>query len=168
MIVLEQEELVHSVTVSSLLFQLPKGTWWAFYHTGYLNILVYFKSLCIMRTTSHTLLYFLSSKEKERNSIFGSFKASLLFFFEGCPIVCRYNCLLTHGYNNLAIPDMAYYINDLDIQRSGRGRGRQTYSKVGKVLYKICPSHYANFQKKKKNLIWNVLWNVLNFTSFFM
>ena len=34
----------------------------------------------------------------------------------------------THGDNNLPIPAMAYYINDLDIQRSGRFRGEPTYS----------------------------------------
>ena len=38
---------------------------------------------------------------------------------------------------NLPIPNMAYYINDHDIQRSGRGRGRPTYFKVGNVLNKI-------------------------------
>ena len=27
----------------------------------------------------------------------------------------------THGNKNLPIPAMAYYINELDIQRSGRG-----------------------------------------------
>ena len=41
----------------------------------------------------------------------------------------------THGGNNLPIPAMAYFINDLDIQRSGRGRDGPTYSKVGEVLY---------------------------------
>ena len=45
------------------------------------------------------------------------------------------------GTINLPIPAMTYYINNLDIQRSGRGRGGPTYSKVGEVLYKICPSH---------------------------
>ena len=29
----------------------------------------------------------------------------------------------THGYNNLPIPAMDYYINGLDIQSSGRSRG---------------------------------------------
>ena len=53
--------------------------------------------------------------------------------------------ILTHGNKNLPIPAMAYYINDLDIQRSGRGKGGPTYSKIGEVLYKICSSHYANF-----------------------
>lgn len=53
-----------------------------------------------------------------------------------------------YGYNNLPIPAMAYFINDLDIQSSGHGRGGPTYSKVGDVLYKICPYTMPFFQKK--------------------
>ena len=53
-----------------------------------------------------------------------------------------------NGCRNVTIPALAYLINYLDSQRSGCGRGWSTYSKVGIVLYKICPSHYANFRKK--------------------
>ena len=60
--------------------------------------------------------------------------------------------LYTHGDNNLTIPAMAYYINSLDIQSSGRGRGGPTYFKVGDILYKICTSHYANFRKKSHQI----------------
>ena len=46
---------------------------------------------------------------------------------------------------------MACYIKYY-IQRSGRGRGWPTYSKVGDILYKICPSHFSNFREEEKIL----------------
>ena len=42
-------------------------------------------------------------------------------------------------YQNVPIPAMVYFINDPDIQRSGRGIGGLTSLKVGEALYKICP-----------------------------
>ena len=71
------------------------------------------------------------------------------------------NVVCTDGCNNVTIPALAYLINYLYSQRSGRGRSESTFFKVGEVFNKICPSHYANFWKK--NLIWNFLWNVWNF-----
>ena len=60
---------------------------------------------------------------------------------------------------------MAYYINTLDGQSSGRGRCEPNYFKVGNLFWKICTSLQANFWKK--NLIRYVLWKVSNFTLIF-
>ena len=49
---------------------------------------------------------------------------------------------------NLPIPVIAYFINTLDSQSSGRGRGGPNYFKVGGLFKKICTSIYANFRKK--------------------
>ena len=38
-----------------------------------------------------------------------------------------FSIYITHGGNNLPITAMAYYINDLDIQRSGRGTLRGNF-----------------------------------------
>ena len=54
----------------------------------------------------------------------------------------------THGLIKMHIAAMAYYINTLDSQSSGRGRGGPNYFKVGDLFYKICTSLYANFRKK--------------------
>jgi hypothetical protein len=54
----------------------------------------------------------------------------------------------THGCRNVTISALAYLINYLDCQRSGRVMGGPTFFKVGDLFYKICPSHYANFRKK--------------------
>ena len=69
-------------------------------------------------------------------------------------IVCMY-------YVHTQYTRVQYYINSLDIQSSGCGRGGPTYFKVGDLLYKICTPHYANFQKKY--LIRYVLRKVSNF-----
>ena len=53
----------------------------------------------------------------------------------------------THASNNLPIPAIAYFINNLDSQSSGHGRGGPNYFKVGDLFYKICTSLYANFRK---------------------
>ena len=54
----------------------------------------------------------------------------------------------TDGCNIVTIPALAYLINYLYSQRSGRGRSESTFFKVGEVFNKICPLHYANFRKK--------------------
>ena len=51
------------------------------------------------------------------------------------------------------IAAMAYYINTLDSQSSGRGSCGPNYFKVGDLFKKICTSLYANFQKKKSHPI---------------
>ena len=70
----------------------------------------------------------------------------------------------THAFKNMHIPTVAYFINTLDSQSSGRGRGGPTYFKAGELFYKICSSLYANFQK---NLIRYVLWKVSIFALIF-
>ena len=54
----------------------------------------------------------------------------------------------TDGPINLPIAAIAYFINTLDIQSPGRGRGGPNYFKVGGLFYKICTYLYANFRKK--------------------
>ena len=54
----------------------------------------------------------------------------------------------THAPINLPISVIAYFINTLDSQSSGRGRGGPNYFKVGGLFKKICTSLYANFRKK--------------------
>ena len=53
----------------------------------------------------------------------------------------------THAPINLPIPVIAYFINTLDSQSSGRGRGGPNYFKVGGLFKKVCTSLYANFRK---------------------
>ena len=43
----------------------------------------------------------------------------------------------THRDRSLTIPALAYYINILNSQSCGRGRGVPTYLLVGEVFYKI-------------------------------
>ena len=50
-----------------------------------------------------------------------------------------------NGCRNVTIPALAYLINYLDSQKSGRARSGSTFFKVGEVFYKICPLPYANF-----------------------
>ena len=76
----------------------------------------------------------------------------------------------THGCRNVTISALAYLINYLDCQRSGRVMGGPTFFKVGDLFYKICPSHYANFRKKshlKRPVECLKLW-VLHKKLFFM
>ena len=54
----------------------------------------------------------------------------------------------THAPENLPIPTLVYFINTLDGQSSGRGRGGPNYFKVGDLFKKICTSLYVNFRKK--------------------
>ena len=42
--------------------------------------------------------------------------------------------MYTHGLIKMHIAAMAYYINTLDSQSSGRGRGRPNYFKVGDLF----------------------------------
>ena len=60
-----------------------------------------------------------------------------------------YITLHTHAPINLPIPVIAYFINTLDSQSSGRGRGGPNCFKVGGLFKKICTSlyGYANFRK---------------------
>ena len=57
--------------------------------------------------------------------------------------------LYTHAINNLPIPAIAYFINTINSQSSGRGRGGPNFFKVRDLFKKICTSFYANFRKKK-------------------
>ena len=50
------------------------------------------------------------------------------------------SAIYTHGCRTVIIPALAYLINYLDSQRSGRGRVGPTFFKVGEVLYKKCPT----------------------------
>ena len=59
----------------------------------------------------------------------------------------------THELIKLFIAAMAYYINTLDSQSSGRDRCGPNYFKVGDLFWKICTSLYANFWKKKSHPI---------------
>ena len=61
----------------------------------------------------------------------------------------------THAPNNFPIPFIAYFINTLDSQSSGRGKVGQTFSKLGTFL----PHSVPIFEKK--NLIRYVLWKVI-------
>ena len=89
---------------------------------------------------------------------------ALLFWSQGVIGGCRIYLHITHAINNLHIQAMAYHMNSLDIQSSGRGRGGPNYFKVGDLFYKICTSQYANF---RKNVIRYVLWKVSNFDLIF-
>ena len=40
----------------------------------------------------------------------------------------------THATENMTIPVIAYFINTLDSQSSGRGRGRPNYFKIGELF----------------------------------
>ena len=73
---------------------------------------------------------------------------ALLFWSQGVIGGCRIYLHITHAINNLHIQAMAYHMNSLNIQSSGRGRGGPNYFKVGDLFYKICTSLYANFRKK--------------------
>ena len=59
-------------------------------------------------------------------------------------LASRYFFKGTHPFKYMPIPDIAYFINTLDCQSSGRGRGGPNYFKVGDLFQKICTSHYAN------------------------
>ena len=54
----------------------------------------------------------------------------------------------SHGPINLPIPAIAYFINTLDSQSSGRGRGGQTISKLGTFFTKYVPHSISIFEKK--------------------
>ena len=51
----------------------------------------------------------------------------------------------THPFKNMPITALAYFINTLDSQSSGRGRGWPNNFKVGDLFWKIYTSLYANF-----------------------
>ena len=94
--------------------------------------------------------------------------AHVLLFFWGIfqkILLNKKYFLCTHGLIKLFIAAMAYYINTLDSQSSGRGRCEPNYFKVGDLFWEIYTSLYANF--RKKNLILYVLWKVSNFTLIF-
>ena len=69
---------------------------------------------------------------------------------------------------NLPIPNMAYYINDLDIQRSGRGKeGRANqFQSWGRSL-QIMFLTLCQFSKKISSYILYVLGNIQNFVLIF-
>ena len=54
----------------------------------------------------------------------------------------------THAPINLPIPVIAYFINTLDSQSSGRGRGGPNYFKVGGLFKKYVPHSMPIFEKK--------------------
>ena len=54
----------------------------------------------------------------------------------------------THAPNNSPISAIAYFINTLDSQSSGRGRGGQTISKLGTFFEKYVPHFMPIFEKK--------------------
>ena len=63
----------------------------------------------------------------------------------------------THGCRNVTIAAVAWLINYLDSQRSGREMGGPTVFKVGELFYKICPSHNANFGRKKISSVFYIM-----------
>ena len=74
---------------------------------------------------------------------------ALFWHFKAWQLFNKY----THAPNNMPVPTIAYFINTLASQSSGRGRGGPNYFKVGDLFYKICTSLYANFQEKKSHPI---------------
>ena len=96
-------------------------------------------------------------------------KAITLVCFEFKKEICEERQIellpYTHPLKKMHIPAIAYFINTLEIQSSGRGMGGPNYFKVGDLFWKICTSFYANF--RKKNLIRYVLWKVSNFALIF-
>ena len=95
-----------------------------------------------------SVYYFVYKRKKA-----GNLKCLISLIFKSVKISIKklirmQKLLYTHGCRNVTISALAYLINYLDCQRSGRVMGGPTFFKVGDLFYKICPSHYANFRKK--------------------
>ena len=54
----------------------------------------------------------------------------------------------THAMNNMPILAIAYFINTLDSQTSGRGRGGSNFFKIGDLFKKYVPHSMSIFEKK--------------------
>ena len=92
---------------------------------------------CVMQNC-HKLRFTLSVSVSDQSSF------SFSYTYLDILIILPY----TDGPINLPIAAIAYFINTLDIQSPGRGRGGPNYFKVGGLFYKICTYLYANFRKK--------------------
>ena len=69
----------------------------------------------------------------------------------------------THGCRNVTISALAYLINYLDCQRSGRVMGGPTFFKVGDLFYKICPS--TQIRKRQICLTLGFIWSKIRGNS---